>query len=125
MLRLLNSFRPGDVVRVREHFGRVTESGLFHTEIQTEDRDLTTLPNLHLVCNPVPVVHSEGTMISMSVSLGCDVDHRPVENLLREAAKTNGLKDSCVHVMELGDYSVTYRASGFLEEVKQLLTAPV
>ena len=45
MLQVVKSFKPGDFVRVGEYFGRVTERGLFHVEIQTEDRDLTTLPN--------------------------------------------------------------------------------
>lgn len=49
MLRAVRSFRAGDFIRVEEHFGRVSERGLFHVEIQTEDRDLTTLPNLYLV----------------------------------------------------------------------------
>ena len=44
-------------------FGRVTERGLFHTEIQTEDRDLVTLPNLYLVTNPVKVVRTFLTVL--------------------------------------------------------------
>ena len=37
MLRAVRNFRTGDFVRVEKHFGRVTERGLLHTEIQTED----------------------------------------------------------------------------------------
>ena len=70
MLRTVHSFRPGDFVRVEDHFGRVTERGLFHTEIQTEDRDLVTLPNLFLVTHPVKVVRASGTVVSARVSLG-------------------------------------------------------
>lgn len=57
MLRLTRSFRIGDYIRVGEQFGRVSERGFFHTEIQTVDRDLTTFPNLYLITNPVTVVH--------------------------------------------------------------------
>lgn len=57
MLRLTRSFRIGDYIRVGEQFGRVSECGFFHTEIQTVDRDLTTFPNLYLITNPVTVVH--------------------------------------------------------------------
>lgn len=123
MLRMVKSFRPGDFVSVGEQFGRVTERGLFHTEIQTEDRDLTTIPNLYLVTNPVTVVHYSGTMISTSLSLGYDVAHGRIETLLKEAATQSGLEEPFVHVRELGDFSVTYRVSGFLAEVKHLLTA--
>lgn len=52
MLRGMQSFRLGDFLRVENQFGRITERGLFHTEIQTEERDLTTLPNLFLVSHP-------------------------------------------------------------------------
>lgn len=123
MLRMVRSFRPGDFVSVGEEFGRVTERGLFHTEIQTEERDLTTIPNLYLVTNPVTVVHYSGTMISASLSLGYDVAHSRIETLLKEAASESGLEEPFVHVRELGDFSVTYRVSGFLAEVKHLLTA--
>lgn len=122
MLRSVNSFRPGDFIRVGEQFGRVTERGLFHTEIQTEDRDLTTLPNLYLVTHPVSVLHSNGTVVSASVSLGYDNPTGEVESLLIDAAEKAQLRDPFVHVLELGDYAVTYRVAGFLEETKQLLT---
>jgi len=74
MLRLVKSFRTGDFIQVGELMGRVTERGLFHTEIQNEDREQTSFPNLHLVTNPVVVVRSSGTMISPTLSLGYDAD---------------------------------------------------
>jgi small conductance mechanosensitive channel len=123
MLRGMQSFRLGDFLRVENQFGRVTERGLFHTEIQTEERDLTTLPNLFLVSHPITVLRSSGTIVSATVSLGYDISHQTIEKLLAEAALAANLKDPFVHIMELGDYSVTYRVSGFLIEVKQLLSA--
>ena len=95
---------------------------MFHTEIQTEERDLTTLPNLFLVSHPFTVVRSSGTIISATVSLGYDTSHQVIEKLLLEAALAAQLTDPFVHVLELGDYSVTYRVAGFLSEVKYLLT---
>ncbi|MHC4219009.1 MAG: mechanosensitive ion channel domain-containing protein [Planctomycetota bacterium] len=123
MLRTIRSFRPGDFVRVGEEFGRVTERGLFHTEIQTEDRDLTTLPNLYLVTNPITVVRTSGTIVSARVSLGYDVPRSALTPLFQEAARQADLQDPFVQVTQLGDYSVTYRVAGFLPEVKHLLTA--
>ncbi len=122
MLRGMKSFRLGDFLHVEEQFGRVTERGLFHTEIQTEARDLTTLPNLFLVSHPFTVVRSSGTIVSATVSLGYDISHKTIEKLLLEAASAAKLTDPFVHVLELGDYSVNYRVSGFLGEVKHLLT---
>ena len=122
MLRGMRSFRLGDFLRVEKQFGRVTERGLFHTEIQTEERDLTTLPNLFLVSHPFTVIRSSGTIVSATVSLGYDTSHQVIEKLLLEAALAAKLTDPFVHVLELGDYSVTYRVAGFLGDVKQLLT---
>lgn len=123
MLRVVENYRPGDWIRVKEEFGRVTERGLFHTEIQTEERDLTTLPNLYIVQNPVKVVRSSGTIVSCELSLGYEQDHVVIEPLLTQAARAAGLEDPFVHIRELGDYSVTYRIAGFLTDVKSLLTA--
>ncbi len=123
MLRLTRSFRVGDYIKVGGLGGRVTERGIFHTEIQTEDRDLTTFPNLYLVTNAVTVVRSSGTIISANISLGYDVEHTQVETLLIEAAGKAELQDPYVHIMELGDFSISYKVSGFLEDIKILLTA--
>jgi small-conductance mechanosensitive channel len=123
MLRAVRNFRTGDFVRVGEHFGRVSERGLFHTEIQTEDRDLTTLPNLYLVSTPVRVMRSSGTILSATVSLGYDAPRSKVEPLLLEAGEAAKLEDPFVQILELGDFSVTYRLAGLLGEVKQVLSA--
>ena len=122
MIRFIKSFHAGDFIRVNDQFGRVTEVGLMHTEIQTEDRDLVTLPNIYLMTNPVKVVRNSGTIISATVSLGYDVEHSHVEELMKKAAEAAGLKDPFVLVIDLGDFSVAYRIAGFLEEVKNLLT---
>jgi len=122
MLRVVRNFRPGDFVLVGDNFGRVTEQGLFHVEIQTEDRDLTTLPNLYLVTHPVKVIRSSGTIISAQVSLGYDLPRVKVEKLLLEAAREAELQEPFVHILSLGDYSVTYRIAGLLKEPKHLLS---
>jgi len=122
MLRIIRNFKSGDFIRVGEHFGRVSERGLFHIEIQTEDRDLTTLPNLYLVTNPVKVVRSSGTFISATVSLGYDIPRTKIERLLIKAAKAAELNDPFVQVLKLGDYAVTYRVAGLLTEVKQVIS---
>jgi len=123
MLRAIRNFRPGDFVRVGEYFGRVSERGLFHVEIQTEDRDLTTVPNIYLVSNPVKVIRTSGTLITADVSLGYDIQRKLVENALLEAADSSGLEDPFVHIIKLGDFSVTYRVAGLLTDVKSLISA--
>jgi len=122
MLRSIRSFRPGDYIRVVETFGRVTERGLFHVEIQSEDRDLVTLPNLTLVTNPVKVIKASGTVVSVHLSLGYDAPRERVRRALLDAAEDIGLGDAFVHVKELGDFAVTYMVAGFLDDIDRLLT---
>jgi small-conductance mechanosensitive channel len=122
MLRAVRGYRIGDFIRTGNHFGRVTERGLFHTEIQTEDRELTTFSNMVLVREPVTTVRSSGTIISATVSLGYDVPRTLIEGLLLDAANSCGLEDPFVRILELGDFSVSYRVAGLLREIKTLLT---
>lgn len=123
MLRILKSARPGDFITVEELTGRITEMDLLHTEIQTEFRDLVTVPNLHLVTRPLKVVRASGTIISGEVSLGYDVPQSRVFEVLKGAAEKAELKEPFVHVRELGDFSVLYRVAGLLEDVKSLISA--
>ena len=122
MLRSVKSFRHGDFIHAGQHFGRVTERGLFHTEIQSEDRDLVTLPNLYLASNPITVVRSSGTIVSCDLSLGYDVPHHQLEPLFKQAAINAGLQEPFMQVLTLGDFSVVYRISGYYPEVKRLIT---
>ena len=122
MLRSVKSFRPGDFIRVAEHFGRVTEQDLFHTEIQTEDSDLITLPNMFLATQPVRVIQESGTIISCEVSLGYDDAPATIEPLLLAAAEKCDLQDPFVQIKELGDFSIIYRVAGFLEKTRKLVS---
>ena len=120
---MIKSFKPGDFVQVNDIFGRVSEKGLFHTEIQTIDRDLITVPNLFLSNNPVKVTRSSGTFISAECSLGYDVSRIKIEECLIEAATKAGLADAFVHVTSLGDFSVVYKVHGMLQDIKTVLSA--
>ena len=122
MLRSVKSFRHGDFIRVGEHFGRVTVNSLFHTEIQSQERDLITLPNLYLATNPLTVVRSSGTFTSCEVSLGYDVAWHKIEPLLKLATQEAGLDEPFVQIMTLGDFSIVYKTGGICSDVNQLLT---
>lgn len=123
LLRVTKRFGIGDFIRVGDHFGRVSERGLFDTEIQSESRELIAIPNTFLISHPVTTIRSSGTIVSITLSLGYDVHNTQVEALLVRAAQESGLEDPFVHILELGNYSVSYRVSGFLAEVKWLITA--
>ena len=123
MMKAVKGARPGDFITVAELTGRITEMGLLHTEVQTEFRDLVTVPNLYMVTQPMRVVRASGTIISAEVSLGYEVPHAEVSRILCDAATHAGLKDAFVHVRELGDFAVNYRVAGLLEDVKSLISS--
>jgi hypothetical protein len=123
MLKAVRSARPGDFITVADLTGRITEMDLLHTEIQTEFRDLVTVPNLYMVTQPLRVVRASGSIITAEVSLGYEIPHSRVSEILRDAAGRAGLKDGFVHVRELGDFSVTYRVAGLLEDIQSLISA--
>ena len=123
MLKILKNARPGDFITVADLTGRITEMDLLHTEIQTEFRDLVTVPNLYMVTQPLQVVRASGTIIQAEVSLGYDVSHTRANEVLCAAAEEAGLEDNFVQVRELGDFSVTYRVAGLLKDVTSLISA--
>ncbi len=123
MLRTIEGIRIGDFIRVNDHFGRITEMDMLHVEIQTEDRNLTTIPNMHLVTNPVNVLRKSGTVIGIEIGLGYDTHRLVIEKHLLEAAKKTGLTDPFVQIKTLGDFAVTYRIAGVLEDLKTYISS--
>jgi small-conductance mechanosensitive channel len=122
LLRATRPFRVGDYISVGEHAGRVTERGLFDTEVQSEFRELIAIPNTFIITNPVTTLRSSGALISCNLSLGFDVHHARIEGLLIAAAEETGLDAPFVRIAEIGDFSVTYRVSGMLSDIDNLLT---
>lgn len=123
LLRITKPFQTGDCIRIGDFFGRVAERGLFDTEVQSENREFIALSNTYLVNSPVSTVRKSGTLVSATLSLGYDLHHLQIEPLLIKAAEKSGLASPFVYIIELGNFSITYRTSGVLIEFKGLLTA--
>lgn len=123
MLQATQPFRPGDYIRINDQFGRVTKRSLTNTRIQTEWRDITSLPNMLLVNNPVTVLHRDGTIIYAEISIGYDVTYTRVEELMLQAGTDAGLEEPFVLVHELLDHAVAYRICGFLPSMNNLLSS--
>ena len=121
MIKSLRNIRPGDYIFVGEHFGRVSNMDLLHVEIQTEDRDLTALPNLYLVTNPVRVLRSSGTILHVAVSLGYEIPRQRIEAAMLAAAEATGLEKPFVQILSLNDFSVSYQVSGMLTQIEHLI----
>lgn len=123
MLRLIHPFKVGDFIKTDSTFGRVTEIYFLHTQIQSVDRDLITIPNLTLVSKPLKTIRSSGTIITTSVSLGYNVSRKDIEKSLLQAAEKAGLENPFVHVEKLGDFSISYKVGGLLKDIEGIITA--
>jgi small-conductance mechanosensitive channel len=123
MLRLINPFRVGDFIKTDGTFGRVTEIYFLHTQVQSIDRDLITIPNLTLVSKPLKTIRSSGTIITTGVSLGYNIPRKDIEKSLLQAAETTGLENPFVHVEKLGDFSISYKVGGLLKDIDRIITA--
>ena len=69
------------------------------------------------------MVHASGTLVTCSLSLGYDLPRNRVTAALEQAALDADLGEPFVQVVGLGDYSVSYRVCGFLEDVRTLVSA--
>lgn len=116
MNNTVKRFRIGDLIKIGDLHGRVTSKRFFHTEIQLEDSNFVSVPNLFVATHPVILTKKSKTVISTTVSLGYDVSRIKIEKCLLKAAKAAGLANPYVYITDLGDYSVVYKVHGFLED---------
>jgi len=122
MLRLTKSFRTSDFIQSNDYFGRVSERGLFDTEIQTKHRGLIALPNTYLIANPLKTVRASAPIVPTTRSLGYDEHHVKIEKLLIAAATSVGLAKPFEIVIVLENFGISYRVAGLLTKVKSLIT---
>ncbi|MEM7305002.1 MAG: mechanosensitive ion channel domain-containing protein [Pseudomonadota bacterium] len=122
VLRVTHPFRVGDFVTIDGQFGKVVARGLLDTEIQIETRELIAIPNANFTSRPVTVARRSGIIVTRSVSLGYDISHSTVEPLLLRAAENTGLEDPYVHIIELGNFAISYQVAGLLKDVERILT---
>ncbi|MGM0407483.1 MAG: mechanosensitive ion channel domain-containing protein, partial [Bacteroidota bacterium] len=115
----MERYKMGDLINIGDLTGRVTRKNIFHTEIQLEDSNFVTIPNLYIASNPVKLTRKSNSVISCTVSLGYDVPQSKIEKSLKEAALDAGLTDPYVYIIQLGDFSVSYKIHGFLEDANK------
>ena len=118
----MKRYRMGDLINIGDFAGRVTRKNIFHTEIQLEDSNFVTIPNLYIASYPVKLTRKSNTVISITVSLGYDVPQSKIEKSLKDAALDTGLTDPYVYIINLGDFSVSYKIHGFLEDANKFFS---
>ncbi|TMM52166.1 mechanosensitive ion channel [Maribacter algarum] len=117
----MKRFKKGDYVIIdKQYQGIVTELKPFHVTIQTDDSNFVTVPNLQIIRNPIKRVRKTNIHVDTIVSLGYDVYKDKVKETLKMAAFNVGLKDPFVRIVELGDYSISYKILGLWDDNMEL-----
>ena len=116
----MNRFRNGDLIKVADFQGRVTRKSAFHTEIQLEDSNFMTIPNLFIATQPVKLTRKTNTVISTTVSLGYDVPRNKIEQALKEAANSllNAKVMDLLHQKEIEIVSPSFMNQRRVDEQK-------
>lgn len=110
------AFQVGDWIRVGETSGEVVECTLLVTRLRGVANEQTTIPNGEVlrdhVVNFSPAANRDRLGLTVSVTIGYDVDWRTVEELLLNAAKATSKISSdpppIVLQTSFGDFGVSY-----------------
>jgi small-conductance mechanosensitive channel len=111
------ALKPGELVRVNDVVGMVSEVGMLSTRIVSPTREEITIPNASLVGSTVTnysrLASENGvTFVSTAVTIGYDVPWRQVHGLLvRAAERTPGIRaapPAYVVQRALSDFYVDY-----------------
>ncbi|MBD3203396.1 mechanosensitive ion channel [Candidatus Woesearchaeota archaeon] len=122
LLKIIEPYKEGDMVKLKNIFGKVYHIGLLHTEVQTPFREIVNVPNLVTISDIITNYTKGGYLINVDVSIGYDISHNKVEDMLLHAMKLTGLSEPFVLVTDLGSYAVKYRAKGIIRDVTKIIS---
>ena len=117
------SLRAGDVVRVNDIEGMVSEVGVLSVKVVNSRKEEVTIPNAVIVGTTVKnytrMCHDSGPVLTTGVTIGYDAPWRVVyEMLLAAADRTAGVRKEPAPVVfqpELSDFYVVYQLTARLE----------
>ncbi|HXJ91758.1 MAG TPA: mechanosensitive ion channel domain-containing protein [Terriglobia bacterium] len=116
ILNYTRSFQVGDMVKIGDTLGQVLEKGLLVTRIETQKKEVITIPNGLVMGAAVQNYSTEakagGVTFHTTVTIGYDAPWRKVHELLISAALATQyiLKDPAPFVLQtaLNDFFVSY-----------------
>ncbi len=116
VLTYSRALRKGEVIRIAEHEGVVSEVGMLATKIVTRENYEVTVPNAVVVSGRIvnlsATLKGEGINMTTSVTIGYDTPWRQVEAMLELAAhRTSGLQHDIppiVRQLALQDWYIAY-----------------
>jgi len=122
MILLMKPYKIGDIVRLSDYFGEVAEIKLIYTLIETDKRELITIPNSKII-NDVLVNYSKDQhIVSSDVRIEYKVDRYTVEKHLLKAALAVDLMKPFVLIMKLDPHAIVYEVRGILKNVGEIIT---
>ncbi len=116
VLTYSRALRKGEVIRIADHEGVVSEVGMLATKILTRENYEVTVPNAVVVSGRIvnlsATLKGEGVNMTTSVTIGYDTPWRQVEAMLELAAsRTSGINRDIpplVRQLALQDWYVAY-----------------
>lgn len=116
VLTYSRALRKGEVIRIADHEGVVSEVGMLATKILTRENFEVTVPNAVVVSGRIvnlsATLKGEGVNMTTSVTIGYDTPWRQVEAMLELAAsRTTGINHDItplVRQLALQDWYVMY-----------------
>ena len=116
VLTYSRALRKGEVIRIADHEGVVSEVGMLATKILTRENYEVTVPNAVVVSGRIvnlsATLKGEGVNMTTSVTIGYDTPWRQVEAMLELAAsRTSGINRDVpplVRQLALQDWYVAY-----------------
>jgi small-conductance mechanosensitive channel len=117
LLIYTRAFRVGDLVLIDSVYGKVTERTLLSTRVTTMHNELVTVPNSKILTGAVTNYSTQGqgqgVAMTVTATIGYDVDWRTVHKLLLEGANRTKqiITDPAPKVLEqaFGNYAVDYQ----------------
>jgi len=116
LLTYTRAFRVGEVVSIDGVYGKVSERNLLTTRLTTMGNEQVTIPNSKILTGAVTNFSAQGpgqgVAMTVTATIGYDVDWRTVHKLLIEGASRTKqiITDPAPKVLEhaFGNYSVEY-----------------
>lgn len=128
VMTYMRPFRVGDFIRFGEVEGFVLEKTALVTRIRTRKNEVITIPNSNLMTaqtsNFTFAAENFGVIVHTKVTIGYDMKHELIENLLLAAAKStkNLLQKPLpyVRVTALDDFYVEYEINAYTHHTERL-----
>jgi len=128
ILNYTRSFQVGDMVKIGDTLGRVLEKGLLVTRVETQKREVITIPNGVVmgaaVQNYTTEAKTGGVTFYTTVTIGYDAPWRQVHELLISSALATRhiLKAPPPFVLQraLNDFNVSYELNAYTDKPDQM-----